>query len=224
MEITGNANTPQAQSTRPTGQGASNAALDENYENFLRMLTAQVSNQDPLEPMDSTTFVTQLAQLTQVEQTVQTNKNLEQIISGVEAFGAMADVQLLGRDVTYRSGTVSLEGGTADYAFSLDGDAAASTLVLKDRDGEVVRELTGLPTEAGRRHSVTWDGLDSAGRPLGDGTYIAELRAVDAQGETVGYTGFASSRARSLEFGPEGGTLTMANGDAVPAVNVAEVR
>ena len=49
-----------------TASGEAQTRLEEDYTNFLKLLTAQISNQDPLEPMDASTFVSQLAQLSQV--------------------------------------------------------------------------------------------------------------------------------------------------------------
>lgn len=54
------------------------AALD--YDTFLKLLIAQMQNQDPTDPMDSTEQIAQLATFSQVEQTIQTNTNLESLI------------------------------------------------------------------------------------------------------------------------------------------------
>lgn len=54
------------------------AALD--YDTFLKLLIAQMSNQDPTDPMDATEQIAQLATFSQVEQTIETNKNLESLI------------------------------------------------------------------------------------------------------------------------------------------------
>ncbi|EAR51760.1 flagellar hook assembly protein FlgD [Oceanicola granulosus HTCC2516] len=214
--------TPAASATQTATTG-SNAAMDSNYQNFLKMLTAQVTNQDPLAPMDSSTFVTQLAQLSQVEQTVQSNGHLRELLAGVQSFGSMAEVQLIGKPVTYASDRISLAGGSADYLYSLDAEAASAKLVITGADGQVLREIGGLAVTPGERHAVTWDGRDSQGLPVPDGTFTAEIRAVDADGEQIGYSGYASSVARALEFGPDGSMLTMENGEEVLAVTLAGV-
>ena len=51
-----------------------------NYESFLKLLVAQMKNQDPTEPMDATQQMAQLATFSQVEQTIKTNKNLESML------------------------------------------------------------------------------------------------------------------------------------------------
>ncbi len=71
---TSNSYTPTVSATDSAGD-ASAATL--NYESFLKLLVAQMKNQDPTQPMDATQQIAQLATFSQVEQTIKTNKNLE---------------------------------------------------------------------------------------------------------------------------------------------------
>lgn len=61
-------------------KAAAKASLD--YDSFLKLLIAQMKNQDPTNPMDATEQISQLATFSQVEQTIQTNSNLETLITG----------------------------------------------------------------------------------------------------------------------------------------------
>lgn len=61
-------------------KAAAKASLD--YDSFLKLLIAQMKNQDPTNPMDATEQISQLATFSQVEQTIQTNNNLETLITG----------------------------------------------------------------------------------------------------------------------------------------------
>ena len=82
------------------------AASPVNIQDFLRILVAQLNNQDPLKPLDNQEFVTQLAQFTSLQQTQNMNDKLAQLLT---VQGSMQSVGLLGRqvDVTADSGTVS---------------------------------------------------------------------------------------------------------------------
>ena len=51
----------------------SQSGISSDFETFLRMLTAQMKNQDPLNPVESADFATQLATFSGVEQAVLTN-------------------------------------------------------------------------------------------------------------------------------------------------------
>ncbi|MGX5847240.1 flagellar hook assembly protein FlgD [Mesorhizobium sp. PL10] len=90
--------------TIPTGanqgtQQTSKTAVD--YQSFLKLLVAEMKNQDPTKPMDSTQYVAQLATFSQVEQSVQTNTKLEQIMQSSALSQADA---LIGRSITSADG------------------------------------------------------------------------------------------------------------------------
>ncbi len=88
----------------PTGanqatEQKSKTAVD--YQSFLKLLIAEMKNQDPTKPMDSTQYVAQLATFSQVEQSVQTNTKLDQIMQSSALSQADA---LIGRSITSADG------------------------------------------------------------------------------------------------------------------------
>jgi flagellar basal-body rod modification protein FlgD len=74
------ATTTSSTSSSSASQASAKASLD--YDSFLKLLIAQMKNQDPTNPMDATEQISQLATFSQVEQTIQTNSNLETLITG----------------------------------------------------------------------------------------------------------------------------------------------
>lgn len=64
------------------------AKKDTDFDTFIKLLVAQMNNQDPTNPMDSTEFVAQLASFSVVEQTIKTNDKLDQILSNGSINGA----------------------------------------------------------------------------------------------------------------------------------------
>lgn len=80
----------------------SNANLD--YDTYLKLLVAQMQNQDPLEPSDSTEWVAQLASFSQVEQAIQTNRQLGEMLTLLRLDRSDA---LIGRTFTSADGSVS---------------------------------------------------------------------------------------------------------------------
>lgn len=91
-----------ATATDTTTTTSSASSLD--YNAFLRLLIAQLKNQDPTEPMDSTQFVAQLATFSQVEQSVTTNSKLDSLLTAQSL--TMADA-FIGRTVTSADGSAS---------------------------------------------------------------------------------------------------------------------
>ena len=94
--------------TAPTGvQQQSPAATDAvsktqvDYQSFLKLLVAQMKNQDPTNPMDSTQYMAQLASFSQVEQSVQMNTKLDLMLQSSAL--AQADA-LIGRTITSADG------------------------------------------------------------------------------------------------------------------------
>jgi flagellar basal-body rod modification protein FlgD len=80
------------------------AGASVDYQSFLRLLVAEMKNQDPTNPMDSTQYVAQLAAFSQVEQSVQINGRLDQILQASTL--AQADA-IIGRTVTSSDGKLT---------------------------------------------------------------------------------------------------------------------
>ena len=83
----------------PKSAGSKNSV---DYESFLKLLIAQMKNQDPTSPMDSTEYVAQIAQFSQVEQSVQMNQKLDQMLQASSLSDAAS---LIGRTVTSEDGS-----------------------------------------------------------------------------------------------------------------------
>ena len=109
-------NTTQTSIANSTDQ-TSKTAVD--YQSFLKLLVAEMKNQDPTNPMDSTQYVAQLAAFSQVEQSVQINTKLDQLLQSSSL--AQADA-LIGRTITSADGKVT--GKVAEVRLLSDGIVA----------------------------------------------------------------------------------------------------
>jgi flagellar basal-body rod modification protein FlgD len=110
---------------------ASGANVD--YQSFLKLLVAEMKNQDPTNPMDSSDYVAQLATFSQVEQSVQINAKFDQLLQA-SALG-QADA-IIGRTITSADGKLS--GEVKEVRVASDGVVA----VLKD--GKEVPVVAGV--------------------------------------------------------------------------------
>ena len=184
-----NATTPA--STAPTASQATSAQdqLSSNFDTFLTLLTTQLQNQDPLSPMDSNQFTQQLVQFSQVEQQIDSNKNLESLISLTKSQTTSSAVGYLGKTLTITDGTAPLENGNAEWAYSLPTGAATTQLTVTDSKGRILYSGAG-ETSAGL-HAFNWNGQDSSGNTMPDGTYTLKVQATAADGTAIN-TGIAS--------------------------------
>lgn len=91
-----------AAASTATTTAAEGAKVD--YDSFLKLLVAELSNQDPTEPMDSTKYVSQLATFSQVEQSVKTNSKLDTMLTSNQLILAES---LIGNRLTSGDGTQS---------------------------------------------------------------------------------------------------------------------
>lgn len=164
MDINSTTSAPSAAAAQ-TGATASEGMINSDFETFLKMLTAQMQNQDPLNPIESADFATQLATFSGVEQQVRTNDLLASIGAG------------LGDGLTQYAGWVGMEARVAAPA-QFDGrpvtvlptpEATADTAMM------VVRDSTGAEVQrfeiSVSDDPFTWTGLDSSGVPVADGAY-----------------------------------------------------
>ena len=95
------------------------SAASVDYDAFLKLLVAELENQDPTEPMNSRDFVAQLAQFSTVEQSIQTNSKLDQMLT----LSAVSRADgLIGLTVTSADGKVT--GEVKSVQITQDGGRA----------------------------------------------------------------------------------------------------
>ena len=220
MEVNSTLNSAQSQ----TASASAATQLNTDLDSFLTLLTAQISNQDPLEPMDSSTFVTQLAQLSQVEQAIATNTNLEDISNQLGGFSELADVQLIGREVLVPTENLDLSYGQATVQYQLYENANRVSMQVLGTNGSILREIDGLPTDAGTKHSVIWDGLDSNGVQVEDGAYRFKVLSFDAESNQLPYSGYATTFVDELSFQNGQSKLLLRNSDEVSSAAILAIR
>lgn len=197
--------------------------LGANYDNFLKLLVAQVQNQDPLEPMDSTTFVSQLAQLSQVEQSIQTNQNLESISKRMDSVTTFADLGLLGRTVRVASDQVELRNGAALFSYTLAAPASQVEVELVAPDGIVVHRAWQNNPPAGEPVELGWNGITPSGSLAGDGTYLLRVRAFEQDGDPVKVSTTGSATVSEVRFDEGATMLLLSTGETITSDKVESV-
>ncbi|MGB4101781.1 MAG: flagellar hook capping FlgD N-terminal domain-containing protein [Alphaproteobacteria bacterium] len=197
-----------------TGTTTGNAAsqLSGNYTMFLKLLTTQLQNQDPLNPTDATTYTQQLVSYSQVEQQIKTNDNLGSILAATKA-NANSNVALLnylGHYVAIDGSKVALQGGVANMTYQLKSGASAVTLDILDSSGAKVATFNGSGGTAVQK--VSWDGRNNTGTQLPDGTYTLQITATDSAGNPVDVKSQTMiAKVTGVQRGVDGNTLYLGN-------------
>ncbi len=170
MNPVGTATRSQAAPSAQTTSG-----LSGDMDTFLRLLTAQLRNQDPLKPMESTEFAVQLATFSSVEQQVRTNGFLERI-AGEGSLSGMADLAgWVGMEARVAA-PVQFTGAPVSLTYRADAGADAAVLVTYDSLNREVKREAVSPTAT----SLTWVGTDGSGGLLPNGSYTFKLESVKA--------------------------------------------
>jgi flagellar basal-body rod modification protein FlgD len=172
--------------TNANGTGTSAGAISDlssNFSTFLTLLTTQLKNQDPTSPMDSSTFTQQLVEYSQVEQQIDTNTNLQTLITQGTTNASAVTTGYLGKNVSITNGNASLTNGTANWTYNLGTAAASSTLSVTNASGQVV--YTGPGATTAGNNNFAWNGQDTNGNQLSDGTYKLAVTATDSNGAAI---------------------------------------
>jgi len=191
---------------------------------FLKLLVEQLKNQDPLKPQDDTAFVAQLAQFSQLEQSMGINDRLDTLAMQNAGLANAQAVSLVGSTATVRGNLVTTDGtgGGTPVAFTLAGNAAATTVTIRNQKGDAVRTMELGGRQAGLAR-ITWDGRSDAGDIQPAGTYQITVTATNDVGGAVSVSQETTGDITGVSFDKGYPVLTLDNGIAVPVSDLLKV-
>jgi len=191
--------------------------LGDNFEHFLKLLTTQMQNQDPLKPMDTNDMTKQLVEFANVEQNIGTNSRLDKLLKLQGSTTASTNLAYLGR-------MISFEGDKFDYAqgmtqaplgYELETAAKSVRIDILDSQNRKVRSFKG-ETTAGTKHVVNWDFKDEQGRAVQPGSYRLNVAPTsEKKDETI--------KAKTFTFGIVNGVGPNKDGETAVSVGSNEV-
>ncbi len=210
----------------PNAPGAVDHIKSMGKEEFLKMLIAQLENQDPLDPMEDKEFISQMAQFSSLEQMQNMNANLEENLNWnyllSQTINNTMSTSLIGKDVK-ASGNQFYLGESSDAAlkFKLDAFAAETTVNVYDGVGELVDTIQVHNLGAGDQ-TVRWDGLVQAGDRAPMGEYTFEVSAKTVDGKDIYATPYIFGRVDGVQY-VDAQAYLVVNGAQVPLSDVLEV-
>jgi flagellar basal-body rod modification protein FlgD len=193
-------------------------------QDFLKLLIAQLKNQDPLAPQDNTQFVSQLAQFSSLQAAMGTNTRLDTITSQNQGQANTEVVSLVGKQATVKGSLVTASGSgvAVPVGFTLAGQSATTNVSIQDSSGNVIRTIPIGGHSAGLVR-LSWDGRDNAGNVMPAGTYAVSVQAKTTDGSSVSVAQETTGTVKSVAFDKGYPVLTLDNGMQVPVSDLIEV-
>lgn len=209
--------TTDASSSSNAGTSVSAAASTAQQDRFLKLLVAQMKNQDPLNPMDNAQVTTQMAQISTVSGIEKLNQTL-QAFTQAQAFQA---VGMIGRSVVAPGDFMGLTANGAAAGIDLPTAADSVKINIFDEAGNQVRTLNLGGKDAGVS-VFAWDGADASGNPLPDGNYRFAVEAT-AGGKNVSPVSLAVGSVSSVLMDSEGPALSVSGMGLVDFGSVRQI-
>lgn len=155
----------------------SQSVIEVTENRFLKLLTTQLKNQDPLNPLDNAQMTSQMAQISTVNGIEKLNATLEKLMASSTDAQAMQAASMLGHQVLVGGSVMTLaDGGQAAGGVEFSQSVDSATVTIKDANGLVVRTLS-LGTQPAGQTRIVWDGKNDAGVQAAAGRYSFSVAA-----------------------------------------------
>lgn len=162
--------TPGAQQTKAGEIAAPSQKISSDFDTFLRMLTVQMQNQDPLNPVDSSDYAVQLATFSGVEQAVLTNDLLSNLTAQMNISGMAEMAVWVGKEARAAAPTF-FDGSPVTLSPKPNSVADRAQIVVSDENGVEVQRFD-IPVTT---NPVEWAGVGPGGAPFANGLFAFQL-------------------------------------------------
>lgn len=225
---TGSTDGATSSSGSATGSTAGSTALGSTgsimgKDDFLKLLVAQMKNQDPMNPQNPDQMAAQLAQFSSLEQLIDINNNMSTQSSSsssmAQALNNSAAVGVIGKSVLATGNNVTVDGsGTESVTVRVGDGGGVGTLNIYDADGNKVGSRDLGEIGAGRQEIA----LGDAAKDLDPGQYTYDVTVKDTSGNDVKVQTYQRAVIDGVRYGSQGATL-LAGSLEIPLANVVEI-
>lgn len=193
-------------------------------DRFLKLLVAQMNNQDPLNPLDNAQVTSQLAQINTVRGIEKLNDQMAKLASASGVNSPLDAIGLIGRKVLAPGSGFERAAdttGATRLGFELAGAADSVQIDIVDATGATVFSKTLSGTAAGQ-HVFDWNGMDNQGKAAAAGSYQLKVSAASA-GNAVKTTTMTPAQVLGVSEGADGVQVELAGRPAMAASAVRTV-
>lgn len=208
-----------------TSSNAVSSALSITPADFLRLITTQMKDQNPLQPADPTQFLSQLEQMSQVSSMQAMQSSLSSLQASLQSSQMANGAALIGQTVLAPTSGATLDtsGGTVSGAVVAPSSAKLVTVTVTNSSGALVDTLQVAPAADGLTH-FTWNGTNTNGTAVPAGQYKVTATSSDGATNTT-LTPLIASKVTSVVVDPSTSALdiTTENG-TVPLSSVVSLQ
>jgi len=206
-------------STAAATSGNSLDSIGATQDRFLKLLVAQMKNQDPLNPLDNAQVTSQLAQLSTVSGINKLGDLVQSLSTSFNQAQSLQAASMIGRGILTEGSSVVLNGGAATGGFELAGPADQVVIEVKDAGGNIIH-ATNLGAQQAGVTVFQWDGVRDDGTTAPNGLYRFEVQALQ-NGKAVQATRLTEGTVASVSLS---GTDVQLNLFGLGAVSLSQVK
>lgn len=179
-------------------------------DSFLKLLLAQMKNQDPTNPLKSHEMAAQLAQFTQLEKLTNIDESIGGLRKDQQPLQSYESLNLIGKAVSGDSSKVIHTASTEAHniRFNLGQDAQKAKIEIKDAAGAVVRTMELASLKKGR-NEFSWNGQLEDGTKASPGDYSISIEAHGSNGRKLAVETKFNGIIDGVQFTSQGPMLTI---------------
>ena len=209
----------QTQSTKGKGQ------QELGQQDFLKLLVAQMKNQDPSNPADNGQFLSQMAQFSMVDGIERLGSSVDGIAGNVQSGQGIAAAQLVGREVLAESDRAVLQAdGSLQGVVGVPEQAQGLNVQIRDANGRLVKTLDTAGYREGS-WQLQWDGINEQGEAEAAGEYqVLATALVDGKHQALPVQLYNTVDSVTLNRSGNQVELHLANNQTITFQDVAQYR
>jgi len=204
------------------GATAGTSAADQT-QNFLKLLIAQIQNQDPMAPMDASTMTAQMSQLNMVSSMSNMNTSMTAMLNQMQSVNFMNQASLIGHSPAVAGNSINFDGqNQVILGANAANPLSSAVATITDAGGNIINSASLGTLDIGMKN-FAWDGKDSSGNTVAAGIYNISIKGTNTTGLTESPTAYVASPVAAVSKGADGDSLlTLIDGRQVNASKIQQ--
>jgi len=208
---------------KTAGSASSGTSAADQTQNFLKLLIAQIQNQDPMAPMDASTMTAQMSQLNMVSSMSNMNTSMTAMLNQMQSVNFMNQASLIGHSPAVAGNSINFDGqNQVILGANAANPLSAAVATISDASGNVINSASLGTLDVGMKN-FAWDGRDSSGNTVAAGIYNISIKGTNTTGVTESPTAYVASPVAAVSKGADGDSLlTLIDGRQVNASKIQQ--